>query len=63
MKKFRVFAYNDNDDKMEVYASASLEEAVSVAVALYRASDLEFRIFDSEAKSLNLVVSFIKSHD
>lgn len=57
MKKFSVYAYNDQDDKLLVYQTASIEQAVSVACALYSASDLEFKILDSDN---DCCVTFIK---
>lgn len=59
MKKFRIYAYNDQDDKLEVYCTDSIEQAVSVACALYSASELELKILNSNGESL---VSFIKPH-
>lgn len=59
MKKFRIFAFNDQDDKLEVYRTDSLEQAVSVACALYSASELELKVINSDGDSL---VSFFKSN-
>lgn len=52
MNKYSVFAYNDQDDKLKVYQSASLELAVSVACALFSACELEFKILDSNDKCI-----------
>lgn len=56
-KSFKVFAYNDQDDKLLVYQSASFPEAVSVAQALYSASELELKILNSKD---DCIVSFIR---
>lgn len=56
-KEFTVFAYNDKDDKLEVYRSNSLDECVSVAIALFKASDLEMKILNLKGQT---VVSFIR---
>lgn len=55
--KFCVFAYNDRDDKLVVFSSASFPECCAVAQSLYSASDLEFKILNSEGQVL---VSFYK---
>lgn len=52
MNKYSVFAFNDQDDKLKVYQSASLEQAVSVACALFSACELEFKILDSSEKCI-----------
>lgn len=57
MKKYSVFAYNDRDDKLLVYQSASFPECVSVAQALYNASELELKILNSND---DCIVSFIR---
>lgn len=62
MKKYSLFAYNDRDEKLLVYSSSSLEQIVSVACALYSASELEFKILDSTLKDC-AVVSFVKPRE
>lgn len=57
MKRYRVFAFNDQDDKLEVYRTDSLEQAVSVACALFSASELELKVLNSIGDSL---VTFFK---
>lgn len=52
MNKYSVFAYNDRDDKLKIYQTSSLEQAVSVACAVYVASELEFKILDSNDKCI-----------
>lgn len=62
MKKYNLYAYNDCDEKLLVYSSASLEQIVSVACALYTASELEFKVIDSTLHDC-AVVSFVKPRE